>query len=78
MKANGYYDGKPKTYEAIKEFPYTYVVECFICDGAELAVKGVFPDGWKRVKQYGYTLCPDCAKKLKDRIENEKRSETTI
>lgn len=57
---------KSKQYETTKAFPYTYIVQCFICEREELALQAVFPDGWKIVKKYNYTLCPKDANKLRE------------
>jgi len=56
-----------------KEMGLSYIAECFICEKEALAVRGVFPDGWKVVKDYGYTLCPECANNLKSWIKTGKR-----
>ena len=51
-----------------KEFGVSSLVECFICGKEELTNKSVIPDGWKVVKKYNYTLCPECANNLKKRM----------
>lgn len=68
MIATGYdpMTNKSKQYETTKVFPYTYIVTCFICEAQELAVRAVFPEGWKIVKKYNYTICPKDADKLRE------------
>lgn len=48
-----------------QELGLSYIVECYVCGIGEIAVRGVWPDGWKVVKKYGYNLCPECAEKLR-------------
>lgn len=63
---------QPKINSA-EEMGLSYIVECFVCDKEILAVRAVLPDGWKIVKDYGYTLCPECANKLKNWIKRGER-----
>ena len=72
---NGYsaYHCKSKNYDTKKVFPLTYIVTCFVCESEELAVKAVFPEGWKRVKGYNnMVLCPICSKKLREMVDRER------
>ena len=62
----------------LQEFGLTYIVKCFVCNDEELAVKAKLPDGWKIVKKYNYTLCPECAKKLREWVKNGQRIKTAV
>ena len=61
-----------KPAELSQEFGLSYTIECFVCDSGEIAVKSAWPEGWKRVKGYNYTLCPECANRLREMVSNER------
>lgn len=63
---------RPKI-DSPKEMGLSYLIECFVCEKEALADRGIRPDGWRVVKDYGYTLCPECANKLKNWIKRGER-----